>query len=412
MPIDARIPLQIQGAQIGQSVMAGQQQRQRNQLFEIAQQDRAADKPVVDAQRNNAASLEAIKADVLGAERLAQFVERRDLTGALADRQQELQRMQAAGLPTKSVEASIAAITEAQQSGDLTNLVKGIQARRQIGERLGLLQAPTGEAGFTLSPGQTRFGSDGTQVASAPAAAPSQAGFELSPGQTRFGPDGKPIASLPAAPSRSDQPPAGYRLKADGNLEFIPGGPADPAVASSNRNLRPIPAAASTGIIANRTSLSQIDRAIATVQKNIDDVKAGLDEPAFGPWNYMGDAVRQRTNRTGVGARAQVADIGSLKIHDRSGAAVTAAEQPRLQPFIPIATDDADVILSKLQNLKANLEGQVEETESFYSPESGYRPIQGSGGSSGGGPRVGTVEDGYRFKGGDPADQANWEQVQ
>lgn len=27
------------------------------------------------------------------------------------------------------------------------------------------------------------------------------------------------------------------------------------------------------------------------------------------------------------------------------------------------------------------------------------------------GPRIGSVEDGYRFKGGDPADRTNWEQV-
>jgi len=34
------------------------------------------------------------------------------------------------------------------------------------------------------------------------------------------------------------------------------------------------------------------------------------------------------------------------------------------------------------------------------------------GGQASGGPAVGTVEDGYRFKGGDPSDQRNWEPVQ
>ena len=36
-----------------------------------------------------------------------------------------------------------------------------------------------------------------------------------------------------------------------------------------------------------------------------------------------------------------------------------------------------------------------------------FVPMPGTGG----GPAPGTVEDGYRFKGGDPADQSNWEQV-
>ena len=38
-------------------------------------------------------------------------------------------------------------------------------------------------------------------------------------------------------------------------------------------------------------------------------------------------------------------------------------------------------------------------------------PMQGGGGQTSTGPQPGTIEDGYRFKGGDPADQSNWEEV-
>jgi hypothetical protein len=153
----------------------------------------------------------------------------------------------------------------------------------------------------------------------------------------------------------------------------IPGGPADPNVAANQKTLRPIPASAAQGIIENRTSLKQIDRALAAVDKNPD---------AFGMQNYMPDVLTQRLPGNqysgGLEARAQVADIGSLKLHDRSGAAVTAAEFPRLKPFIPLATDDAETVKKKLQNFKANLESIQEEIEGFYTPESGYRPISGN----------------------------------
>jgi hypothetical protein len=177
------------------------------------------------------------------------------------------------------------------------------------------------------------------------------------------------------------QPPAGYRYKPDGSMEYIPGGPADPAVATNQRTLRPIPPSAAKGIIENRTSLKQLDRALAAVEKNPD---------AFGAQNYLPDALTQRLGgdpfKGGIDARAQIADIGSLKIHDRSGAAVSAAEFPRLQPFIPQATDDAPTVKAKLENLKANIELMQEEVEGFYTPEAGYRPVTPSGNGLGGAP--------------------------
>lgn len=168
-----------------------------------------------------------------------------------------------------------------------------------------------------------------------------------------------------SAPKR-DAPPSGYRYGADGNLTFIPGGPADPATAAGPKNLRPIPAAASAGITANRNTLSKIDKAIAAIEAN---------PRAMGAKNYLGDAINQRTDPGGVNVRALVSDIGSQKIHDRSGAAVTAAEQPRLMPFIPQATDTPQAAVDKLKNLRAEYEALVDETEAFYGPDSGYRPL-------------------------------------
>lgn len=89
----------------------------------------------------------------------------------------------------------------------------------------------------------------------------------------------------------------------------------------------------------NAVTLNKIDRAIDMV-----DQQPG----AFGLKNMLGDSVRQRTNPEGVDARALVADIGSQKLHDRSGAAVTVSEAPRLTPFVPNVNDNAETIKKKL----------------------------------------------------------------
>lgn len=114
-------------------------------------------------------------------------------------------------------------------------------------------------------------------------------------------------------------------------------------VPGSGEKMPEQPASIRTAIATNNVMLDKIDRATAAVQAN---------PAAFGAKNYMGDAVRQRTNPEGVDARALVADIGSQVLHDRSGASVTAAEAPRLQPFVPAATDNAEAIQKKLKNMR------------------------------------------------------------
>jgi hypothetical protein len=100
------------------------------------------------------------------------------------------------------------------------------------------------------------------------------------------------------------------------------------------------PAAIRQALALNAVTLNKIDRALEMVDEQ---------PQAFGVKNaVMPDAVRQRTDKAGVDARALVADIGSQKLHDRSGAAVTAQETPRLVPFIPNVNDNPDTIKKKL----------------------------------------------------------------
>jgi hypothetical protein len=58
-------------------------------------------------------------------------------------------------------------------------------------------------------------------------------------------------------------------------------------------------------------------------------------------------------------------------IHDRSGAAVTAAEFPRLAPFIPTEKDDPPTVKKKLKMFVQNYKALVDDSAEFYR-SSGY----------------------------------------
>jgi hypothetical protein len=180
----------------------------------------------------------------------------------------------------------------------------------------------------------------------------------------------KTAAGLPAE--------SAYQVNDKGQISRVAG----------NTSVRPIPSSALSGIQSNRRTLSKIDQAIAAIEKN---------PSALGAKNYIGDAVNQRVDPKGVPVRALVADIGSQKLHDRSGAAVTAAESPRLMPFIPAVTDTPEAAVQKLKNLRAEYETSVDEAEAFYSPEAGYMSLPSRDGKkpgdSGGKPVAGGVID-------------------
>jgi len=99
----------------------------------------------------------------------------------------------------------------------------------------------------------------------------------------------------------------------------------------------------------NNALLAQIDNAIALVEANPN---------SFGLKYSMGDVVNQRLDPGGVTARAAVANIGSAVIHDRSGAAVSAKEFPRLTPFVGSVTDRSDSLADKLRQMRATVEDE------------------------------------------------------
>lgn len=173
----------------------------------------------------------------------------------------------------------------------------------------------------------------------------------------------------PAVASTATKLPSGYRYTADGNLEFIPGGPQDPsrpAAAPAGK----LPAKVRQAVAENNSLLANIDAAIAIVEQNPE---------SFGLKYSLGDTVNQRIDPNGVAARAAVGNIGSAKIHERTGAAMSAKEYPRLTPFIPAVTDQAAAIVTKLQQMRDTIRQEQDAIQAGYTAApGGATPMQGA----------------------------------
>lgn len=119
-------------------------------------------------------------------------------------------------------------------------------------------------------------------------------------------------------------------------------------------------AALKKAVTSNQTQVRVIDDALKELERYPQAVGGARALGDVVPFlGGVSDYVNQRADPRGVAARAQIANIGSLVIHDRSGAAVTISEFPRLAPFVPRVGDTPQVIRTKLAKLRQNLEAET-----------------------------------------------------
>lgn len=143
------------------------------------------------------------------------------------------------------------------------------------------------------------------------------------------------------------------------------------AKAKAGEEGKALPISAAKGLMENQQNLRRAQEAQALL--NGQSVgKAVGDKEATGWKGYAPDALLQRFDPAGIDTRAAIADLGSLVIHDRSGAAVTAMEFPRLRPFIPSDKDDPATARKKLNRFVMEYTNIVDEATGFYK-ESGYK---------------------------------------
>jgi hypothetical protein len=168
------------------------------------------------------------------------------------------------------------------------------------------------------------------------------------------------VPPKPTAAIGQGKPPTGYRYDKSGeNLEVIPGGPAD-----KQEKLKPIPPNINTAIGTNDMSIKRIEEALDLLKKYPD---------AIGLKNLLPGQALDRADPKGVAARSAIGDIGSLAIHDRSGAAVSASEMQRLG-FIPTPTDRADNAKTKLESMLRWAKAGQQGLSETYSESQGYKP--------------------------------------
>jgi hypothetical protein len=148
-----------------------------------------------------------------------------------------------------------------------------------------------------------------------------------------------------------------------------PAAPNQPTITTIQpKAAKPIPEGIQKGLTENVTALRKIEDTLEAITKAPDATGFGV-----GAVNQvMPNAVTNFMFPDGVNARALIADIGSMKIHDRSGAAVSVSEFPRLAPFVPSASDSPEVVKTKLENFRREYINALNDTNAEYGADKGY----------------------------------------
>jgi hypothetical protein len=202
--------------------------------------------------------------------------------------------------------------------------------------------------------------------------------------------------------------PPGYRRSAGGNLEAIPGGPADTKL---------------QGVFNQDTSMLQNSNA------SFDRLGAVTNEllthPGLNGITGVRGKVPDVPGTDAANARALLATLKSqigfgvlqeMRNNSKTGGALGAvsdAEGKRLENNLAAldTTQGVDQFKKQLQEILSYTEGAKGRLrDTFNMKHKTGEPVPMNP-STGKGPSVGTVDGGYRFKGGDPSKPESWEKV-
>jgi hypothetical protein len=201
--------------------------------------------------------------------------------------------------------------------------------------------------------------------------------------------------------------PPGYRMTTDGNLEAIPGGPADTKLQGAfnqdtamlqNSNAGFDRLAASANDILNHPGLA----GITGLRGKVPDVPGTDAANARALLNTLKSQVgfgvlqEMRNNSKTGGALGAVSDAEGKRLENNLAALDTTQDIEQFKKQLKSIIDYTDQAKGRLR-------------DTFNMKHKSGEPVPMTPSTQG--PKAGTVDGGYRFKGGDPGKAENWEKA-
>jgi len=176
-------------------------------------------------------------------------------------------------------------------------------------------------------------------------------------------PAAMPIQSIPSAAPANVSPTAGMSPK-DQAAYRLNEATRRSAAQMEAEKIKPIPDKINASVLENHQAINKLDDALDLLESNKD---------AIGLKGNLGQFLLNKLDPKGIDTRAAIADIGSIVLHDRSGANVTVGESPRLLPFIPTPSDDYNAAKGKLARMRKYVSEEQDAIKATYSKEQGFK---------------------------------------
>lgn len=194
-----------------------------------------------------------------------------------------------------------------------------------------------------------------------------------------------------------------YQEDANGNIVALPSKlkagevPKARVAMAPGGGLQPLTAKPSEAVGKEQMSLNQQNAVVKTALDYVKDVPSAF---SLGR-GLQGETVGGRFDSPEeIKARSYVFNVVSNIIKERAGTAQSTGEKDTLNRFLPGEFDNDKQIKGKLEAFQQYLADKETGTTKKKPAAAAAFP---------GAPKVGTVQDGYRYKGGNPAEPSSWE---